>query len=219
MKAKTTIPVLLTAILTTLFSVNASATDDTPKTDPHWNFEIKGGYFFPDLPDYETFYGDDKDFYFALASSYRFRNWLEFGGEIGHMSDSGVGIQPGSGQLGGKVRYTLIPVHAFVNFMYQRNYSQWLVPYIGAGLSVAYYNQDIDQQPDRNGLTDVGGMARAGIRLFVNPLDPSTAARASKGVLQRSYLFLEAQYFTTEVDNTDLGGKVYLLGFRLEFGD
>jgi hypothetical protein len=182
-------------------------------------FEFKGGYFYPDLPDYKTFYGDDKDFYFALASAYRFRNWLEVGGEIGYMSDSGVGIQPSSGQLGGKVRYTLVPVHAFVNFMYQRNYNQWLVPYVGAGLSIAYYNQDIDEQPDRDGLTDVGGMIRAGIRLFVNPLDPSTAARASQGLLQRSYLFLEAQYFTAEIDNTDLGGEVYLLGFRMEFGD
>ena len=219
MKAKTTSPIVLTAILTAFLSVNVLAQGDAEKADPHWNFEFKGGYFYPDLPDYKTFYGDDKDFYFALASSYRFRSWLEFGGEIGFMSDSGVGIQPASGQLGGKVRYTLVPVHAFVNFIYQRSYNQWLVPYVGAGLSVAYYNQDIDQQPDRNGLTDAGGMARAGLRLFVNPLDPGTAARASKGILQRSYLFLEAQYFTTEIDNTDLGGAVYLLGFRMEFGD
>ena len=191
----------------------AAATEPTP-----WVFEIKGGLFEPDLPLYKEFYGDDRTAYFAGAFGYQFRRWLELGGEIGYSRDKGVGVQPGNQQLGGSIKYTLVPVHLFVNLSYKTEDEQLFVPYVGAGLTTAWYQQDIDSQPGRDGRTDLGYNARAGLQLLLNRLDRRTANRVSPDGGFQSYLFLEAQYFTTEIDNTDLGGVTYLLGLRFEWG-
>jgi len=191
----------------------SGAAEPTP-----WMFEIKGGFFEPDLPEYQQFYGDDRNAYFASAFGYQFRRWLELGGEIGFTNDSGTGMQPGNGQPGGAVKYTLVPAHLFVNFIGKTSADQLFVPYAGGGLTMAYYQQEIDLQPDRDGRTDLGYNARIGLQLLTNRLDPRTAARVSPAGGFQTYLFVEAQWFSAEVDTTDLGGFVYLLGLRFEWG-
>ena len=59
--------------------------------------------------------------------------------------------------------------------------------------------------------------ARAGLQLSLNRLMPNTVTYSRGDQLLKSYLFLEAQYFSTEKDGTDLGGNAWLLGLRLEF--
>ncbi|MGI9343425.1 MAG: outer membrane beta-barrel protein [Gammaproteobacteria bacterium] len=191
----------------------SQATDPTP-----WLFEIKGGIYEPDLPMYETFYGDDRNGYFAGAFGYQFRRWLELGGEVGYARDTGVGLQPGNNQLGGTVKYTLVPAHVFVNLVGKKTHDQLFVPYAGAGLSMAYYKQEVDGQSTRDGRTDLGYNARAGLQLLLNRLDKRTARRVSPDGGFQSYLFVEAQWFTAEVDDIDLGGIIYLLGLRVEWG-
>ncbi len=183
-----------------------------------WLFEIKGGLFEPDLPLYREFYGDDQNGYFAGAFGYQFRRWLEIGGEVGYARDSGAGLQPGNDEPGGRVRYTLVPAHLFLTLLGKAGDEQLFVPYAGAGLTMAYYKQDIETQPNRDGRTDLGYNARAGLQLLLNRLDRRTAYRVSPEGGFQSYLFVEAQWFTAEVDNTDLGGVTYLLGLRFEWG-
>lgn len=190
-----------------------SAADPTP-----WVFEIKGGLFEPDLPLYKEFYGDDRNGYFAAAFGYQFRRWLELGGEVGYSRDEGAGVQPGNVQLGGAVKYTLVPAHLFVNLLGKTRDGQLFVPYAGAGLTMAYYKQDIASQPNRDGRTDLGYNARAGLQLLLNRLDKRTAYRVSPDGGFVSYLFIEGQWFSAEVDGTDLGGITYLIGLRLEWG-
>jgi hypothetical protein len=183
-----------------------------------WAFELKFGVFEPDLPLYETFYGDKNHQYFSAAFAYQFKDWLELGGELGYMRDSGQGVQLSNNQLGGNVKYALMPAHVFVNLLGRFSETQLLIPYVGAGLTTAYYKQEIESQPDRSGRTDLGYNARVGVQLFLNPLDKSTARRTNADAWFHTYLFLEAQWFTTEVDQQDLGGVAYLVGVRMEFG-
>jgi hypothetical protein len=92
-----------------------------------------------------------------------------------------------------------------------------LVPYAGIGIVSAWYKQKIDQQSDREGRSDIGGSARAGIQLQLTNLDPSAARIRSGNQRLKTYVFLEGQVFSTKVDGIDLGGEVYLLGLRFEF--
>ena len=184
---------------------------------PRWAFEIKGGQFYPDLENYSTFYGSDKTSYLTLTFGYRHRNWLEFGAELGRMEDDGVGVLTISGGLGGAVKYTLFPAQIFANFSYDVRREQLFVPYAGISVVSAYYEQEVDQQPSRDGRTDLGYGVRAGLRLSLNRLDPRAAARNRDRPLKNSYLFIEAQSFSTESDGIDLGGEIYQFGFRFEF--
>jgi hypothetical protein len=123
----------------------------------------------------------------------------------------------GNNTPGGHVKYKLIPASLYVSVFGKFVPGQWVIPYAGIGATMAWYGQSIDAQPNRNGHSDLGYQAKAGLQLWLNGLDRSTAKRAEKGGLINSYLFIEGQYFSTEVDDIDLGGVTWLLGLRLEF--
>ena len=186
-------------------------------TTPKWALEFKGGIFEPDLPDYSTFYGSDDNDLWAIAGAYRLYNWLELGLELGYSKDKGTGALADEGMQGGKVEYTLVPLQLFVNLRYDVAPDQLFVPYAGVGIAMAWYKQEISQQGDRDGNSDIGGAARAGLQLSLNRLMPNTVTYSRGEQLLKSYLFLEAQYFSTEKDGIDLGGNTWLLGLRLEF--
>ena len=183
----------------------------------HWAFEIKGGKFKPDLELYKEFYGSDTVNYFAGTVAYRPSDWYEVGGELGYMHDSGVGILAQNQTLGGSVKYKLAPAHLYISGFGRFVPEQWVVPYVGVGMTMAWYQQDIDSQPSRSGRTDLGYNVKGGLQLLLNRIDRHTANRAVQGGLINTYLFIEGQYFSTKVDGIDLGGVTYLLGLRLEF--
>jgi len=182
---------------------------------PRWSVELKGGLFEPDIDEYAGFYGGDDDAYFAIGATWLARRWLEVGVELGYFNDDGVGVLEASGTSGAPVEYTLWPLHLFANLRGEFGPGQLFVPYIGAGATIAFYEQRIEAQPDRSGRTDPGANARIGVQLLLNRVDPLTAAESA--FLMNSYLFVEAQWFSTEVDSEDLGGVAYLIGFKLEF--
>jgi len=185
---------------------------------PRWSYEVRGVYFKPDLELFEAFYGDDSDEYLGLAMTYRFSDRFELGGEYGLMKTNGVGLLTETGELGGSVEYRLDPFHVFANFIFQREPMQRVVPYVGAGLFVARYEQDVEFQPDIEGRTDAGWSARLGVRFQVGSHGPVPVRSRSDGSpYWRSYVFLEAQKSSAEVDDIDLGGSALLLGFRMEF--
>ena len=70
-----------------------------------------------------------------------------------------------------------MPAHVFVNFVGKTADDQLFVPYAGAGLTMAYYRQEVDDQSTRDGRTDVGYNARAGLQVLLNRLDQRTARR------------------------------------------
>jgi len=194
-----------------------TSVNQMPYQAPKWAIEIKGGLFYPDLDDYELFYGSDNNGFWGLNAAYRFTNWMELGGEIGYSSDNGRGVLPGSGTLGGAVKYTVVPLQLFLNFRYDRSPNQLFVPYAGLGVVSSWYKLQIDQQSDRDGFSDIGPAGRAGVQVLLNRLDSRGADYVSGQRRFKSFLFLEAQYLKTEKDDFDLGGKAYLLGLRFEF--
>jgi len=194
---------------------NQTLSASTSYITPSWALELKGGQFQPDLEHYNTFYGDDKNSYWAIAGAYRLTNWLELGAELGYSYDVGVGMFATNGNLGGKVDYTLMPLQIFLNMRYDASPDQLFVPYAGIGIVSAWYQQKIAQQRSRDGRSDIGGSARAGIQLQLTNLDPG--ANRNKSSRFKTYFFLEAQMLSTKVDGIDLGGEIYLLGLRFEY--
>ncbi len=182
---------------------------------PRWSVELKGGLFQPDIDDYAEFYGGDDDAYFAIGATWLARRWLELGAELGYFNDDGVGVLLANGAPGAPVEYTLWPLHLCATLRGEFRPGQLFVPYAGAGATIAHYEQRIEGQPDRSGRTDPGVNGRVGVQLLLNRVDPLTAAESA--LLMNSYLFVEAQWFTAEVDGEDLGGVAYLIGFKLEF--
>src|SRR5262245_4235953 len=182
---------------------------------PRWTYEIRAGYFEPDLEQFATFYGDDTDSFYGFAGTYRLRDWLELGGEYGTMKETGVGLLTESGTLGGTVELKLDPVHVFANAIFQRSLEQRVVPYVGGGLFVMRYEQKVDFQNDIEGRTDLGWSARAGVRFRITTHQPS--GTSSGGPYWRALAFLEAQHMSAEVDDIELGGDAVVVGFRMEF--
>ena len=216
--------VICSALLAVLLVAPAQAADNAgkqaqirPYVAPHWVFEFKGGLYYPDLNDYETYYGDDNSTIWALAGAYKITNWLEVGAELGYTNAEGVGSLPNNGILGGDVDYTLMPLQIFLNLQYEASADQLFVPYAGVGIATAWYKQEISQQSDVTGRSDVGGAARVGVRLQITNSDRRGANYLSGDRRLQTYVFLEGQIFSTEVDGVDLGGENYLLGLRLEF--
>jgi hypothetical protein len=196
-------------------SAQAQATGSGTFESPRWTYEFRGVYFEPDLPLYSTFYGDDHDSYLSVAGSYRFRDWLELGAEYGLMKEDGVGVLTESGELGGTVEYRVDPVHVYANWIFQREQLQRVVPYVGAGMLVMRYEQEIELQPEIEGRTDVGWSARAGVRFRVGA--QGSSAMPPGGTYWRSFVFVEAQEMSAEADDVDLGGRALIVGFRMEF--
>jgi hypothetical protein len=179
---------------------------------PRWTYEVRGIYFRPDLPQFSTFYGDSHATYFGLAGSYRLLDQLELGGEYGLMKKHGVGVLSDTGALGGSVEYRLDSFHVFANWIFQNAQTQRVVPYLGAGLLVMRYEQAVDLQPTIEGRTDPGWSARTGVRFQV-----ASGSGATESANWRGYMFVEAQHMSAKVEDWNLGGNAFVLGFRMEF--
>lgn len=201
-------------------STNAQAADGSRFTQPpdsRWAVELRAGRFEPDIEEYARYYGSDRSRELGLSFAWRYRNWLEFGASLGRSRDTGAGLLP-DGSLGGDVEYVVMPAQAFVGLRWDRGGHPLLVPYLSIGVVRAYYSQRVDLQPRRRGRTDAGAGLRAGVQLSLDRLDPRNVAHYGDSVLKRSFLFLEMQRFSTEIEGVELGGDVYSLGARFEFG-
>jgi len=207
----------LAAVLGVAAGGNASGQEAPATSSPRWMYEIKGGYFYPELDDYEAFYGDDRDTAFAVSGAYRLRDWLEVGVEIGYTRDRGEGRTSDGEAVPDAVKQELWPLRVFADFIFDQP-DRRFVPYAGLGLGWVLYRQEVELQPGRDGRTDAGAFGRAGVRWrFASSGDRSAASRGRDAMFTRSYAFVEAQRFTAEIDDVDLGGTAYLLGVRFEF--
>ena len=87
----------------------------------------------------------------------------------------------------------------------------------GLGLTVAEYKQDVELQGSNEGTTDLGLSVRVGVRFLLMTRGATTSSAAAGNAKWSSFLFLEAQRISAEIDDIDLGGEAYTLGFRMEF--
>jgi hypothetical protein len=134
------------------------------------------------------------------------------------MKEKGVGVLTETGALGGSVEYRLDLFHLFANVAFERTREQRVVPYLGAGLLVMRYEQEVELQPDIDGRTDPGWSARAGVRFRLASHGPEQFRSSSGGSpYWRAYVFLEAQRMSAKADEIELGGDALILGFRMEF--
>lgn len=182
----------------------------------NWSFEFKGGRFESAEEQWSDFYGDDRFSAYALGLGYKVFRQFEVGVEAGYLSDQGQGLAPGHGVLAGNVKYRLYPAHVQLTLRGIFHPDQWLVPYVGAGLSRLSYRIETDRQSDISGTTD-GYQYRAGLQLLLDNLDPSAAADLASAGIANTYFFLEAQRTEARLAGTELGGTAFLGGFRFEF--
>ncbi len=194
----------------------ASGTSQQP---PRWSLEIKGGNFFPGEDNWEAYYGDDKTGQISGAIAYKVTRQFEVGIDGSYIKDKGKGLAPQQEQITGKVTLELYPVQLFALVRGVFSENQWLVPYLGAGWSRIYYEQDIGGQEKRRG-DATGTHIRGGLQLLLDNIDRSTAwgFYESFGV-NNSYFFLEVQRSSVEIgsDPVELGGISYQAGLLFEF--
>lgn len=212
-------------ILFFLFISSMASATEQVSSRPYWSFELKGGSFYPEIENWQAYYGDRSTSHYAVAMAYKLLRQFEIGLEGGYIRDKGKGLAPGhSADAGmpvyaGEVTYELFPIQLFGTVRLIFSESQWLVPYIGGGWTRIYYREEIEFQGIARGYVD-GYFAKAGIQILLDGLDQSAANSLylDYGV-EHTYLFFEAQKSKAEVHNTpyDLGGVSLLAGLLFEF--
>jgi hypothetical protein len=186
---------------------------------PHWSVEIKGGYFYPDIENWKTYYGDDKTWHYAGSFAYKVLRQVEVGIEAGYIKDRGQAYAPLNGIITGSVVYELFPVNVFVLFRGVFSEKQWLVPYVGGGWTRMNYQVKVEDQGTVRGSVN-GYHGRAGFQILLDDIDARSANNMFLDYgIKHTYLFGEVQitHATVGTPSINLGGTSYLAGFLFEF--
>lgn len=186
---------------------------------PRWSMEVKGGSFYPDIDDWETYYGKDYTYHIAGTLAYKLFRQFEIGVEGGYIKDKGQGYAPLHDIFTGNVTYELFPLQLFLLFRAVFNEEQWLVPYVGGGWTRMYYREEVELQGTAKGSTD-GYHARAGLQFLIDGLDVDASNNLYRDYgIRHTYFFLEAQYITAVIGTPeiDLGGTSFLAGLLFEY--
>ena len=217
-RVKSCLLVGLNILLLVLFPLLSSASG-LDLEQPRWSLELKGGRFFPAEDDWKSYYGDDKTAQVSAAIAYKFIRQFEVGVDGSYIKDEGKGLASQQDLVTGNVTIELYPVQLFALVRGVFSENQWLVPYLGAGVTRIYYEQDIRGQEKRRGAA-TGSHLRGGVQLLLDNIDRSSAwsFQDSFGVIN-SYFFLEVQRRTVEIgsDSVELGGTSYQAGLLFEF--
>lgn len=187
-----------------------------PASKPRWSLEIKGGDFEPELEEWATFYGDKETDQLGFALAYKFLRQAEAGLAVDYVHDEGVGMLPLNGTLGGEVDFHMYPAHLYVLLRGVFFENQWVVPYVGGGLTRVHYRQEIDNQSSVRGEVD-GDHTRYGLQILLDWLDPGNAAGFEEESVDNTYLVIEALSFSAEIEGVELGGESRMVGFVFEF--
>lgn len=190
----------------------------TGKQPVKWSMEFKGGRFKPAIENWDEFYGNDKARFASAAFGYRAIQQLEIGIEIGWMKDNGQGFLPANNQPGGRIKYQLVPVSAYLLLRGVFMHNQWIVPYAGGGWTRAYYRANIVNQSTIDGVEN-GTHVRAGLQVLLNNIDKKYAANLKRTYgINNVYFIIEGHESKVELDSgNDLGGRSYQAGILLEF--
>jgi opacity protein-like surface antigen len=202
-----------------LLCLLAGAAQAAEADRPHWSVEIKGGLFYPEIEDWERFYGSNHTSQYGVMIGFKPLRWMDVGIETGYIRDKGQGYAPLNDLVTGAVTYELAPVSVVLLLRGVFSEDQWLVPYVGGGYTRMYYREKIEGQATIRGSAD-GTTVRAGIQLAIDALDPgaSNSLYLEYGI-EHTYLFFEAQKTKVVVGTpeVDIGGISYLAGLLFEF--
>jgi len=182
-----------------------------------WSSEFQYGRYYPELAQWQEYYGRDRAPYMNLSAGYRWFSFLEFGVDAGRMHDKGRAFLPSSGTTAGTVELELYPVSAQVQLNLRFAPGQWLVPFAALGSTQVYYRQRIVGQNKATGRA-AGNLQRIGVAFNMNILDNRGASymRNSYGI-SHTQLLLERRKLSVKAADVDLGGDMTLLGLRFEF--
>ena len=184
---------------------------------PRWSLELKGGNFFPKEDAWKSYYGDDKTGSLGAGLAWKATRQVEIGLDTAYIKDEGRGLAPQQGQITGNVTLELYPLQMFLLLRGVFREDQWLVPYVGGGLTRIYYEQDIRGQEKRRG-SATGSHLRTGIQLLLDNIDRGTAWGFYENFgVNNSYLFVEVQRSSVDVESIELGGTSYQMGLLFEF--
>jgi len=195
---------------------------EPPVNRAYWSFEAKGGWFYPDIDDWQTYYGRDNTWHYAASLAYKVIRQIEIGAEAGYIKDRGQGKGAISGTVTGRVIYETIPLNAFILFRGVFSETQWLVPYAGGGFTRILYREETELQGTARGYAN-GYHGRAGLQFLLDDTDGSASRKLySDYGIYHTYFFTEIQYVRALVnDNSgaavNLGGTSYLMGLLFEF--
>jgi opacity protein-like surface antigen len=207
-------------LLIALIAFPASAHAADPLFDlPRWSFELKGGVFAPDLPNFEQFYGRTDMPGFGAALAYKPFRLIEVGLESGLMKEKGFAFAPLHNEAAGEVTYQLVPVNVFVLLRGVLDEDQWLVPYVGGGYTRMLYSVKTEGQGTVKGVAN-GYHARAGLQLLLDVMDPEAANNLYMDYsVNNTYLFVEAEFISAKEKTTsiDLGGMAVMAGLLFEY--
>jgi len=190
--------------------------------DPRWAVALGGGYFVPAVDGFSDQYGSRGGWMPVLALSYAFvpSVWLQ--GDVGYWTAKGFT----RGALTGRVsadqqRLLLMPVTVGAEYQIRFSREQFVVPFVAAGYRRVAYRLAVDGDEDIRGGAN-GWVARSGIDLSLNPLDPSSASSLYADYsIARTSLRVEAQWAKVSASgptgDVDLGGTTVLAGLRFEF--
>ena len=216
--------IILSLVMLLVIPVVVAAAEPAELT-PHWSVEVKGGYFYPDIENWKTVYGDDKTWHYAGSLAYKLIRQMEIGVEAGYIKDRGVGYAPlNSAKAGypiyaGKMTYELAPLNVFVLIRGVFSENQWLVPYAGGGWTRIYYREEIEGQATVRGSVN-GYHGRAGLQFLLDEIDSRAAHNLYTDFgIHHTYFFGEIQvtHATVGTPEVNLGGTSYLMGFLFEF--
>lgn len=213
---------ILLAAFIMVIPAGALAASEPVLDRPLWSLEVKGGYFFPAVDNWKTYYGDDKTWHYSGSLAYKLLRQVDVGIDGGMIRDRGRGYAPTNGIITGGVTYTLFPIQAFVLLRGVFSENQWLVPYVGGGWTRMYYRIRVEGQGPVRGSAD-GYHGRAGLQLQLDAADSDAATNLYLDYgIHHTYLFFEAQYIRAMVDTAtngavNIGGTSYLAGLLFEF--
>ncbi len=183
----------------------------------NWSFEIKGGHFESAEAQWADFYGNNRFPAYGVGLAYRLNRQFEIGLEAGYLRDEGRGFAPLHGITTGDVKYRLYPVHLSVTALGKFSQNQWLVPYLGLGISRYSYDIETEQQSTITGALN-GHQYRGGVQLLLDSLEKSAAYHLDRNFgIVNTYFFLEAQRLEVNSEDADLSGTAYLGGIRFEY--
>lgn len=195
---------------------------EPPADHANWSLEAKGGWFYPDVDNWETFYGRKETWHYAMSLAYKVIRQIEVGAEAGYSQDRGQGQGAISGTVTGRVIIQTVPLNAFVLFRGRFSESQWLVPYAGGGFTRVLYREKTELQGTARGYAD-GYHGRAGLQFLLDNVDtPASRNLYNDYGIYHTYFFTEVQYLKAMInDNSgtpvNLGGTSYLIGLLFEF--
>lgn len=192
---------------------------DPIQDQPHWSLELKSGKFAPALERWAEYYEKRSIAQYSGTLAYKLVRQVEAGIGVGTMKARGSAYAPLHNAKTGSVVLELLPVQAFVLVRGLVNEDQWIVPYVGGGLTRMYYRERAEDQAKVTGAVN-GYHVRGGLQLCLDNLDRSAANNMylDYGV-HHTYFFAEMERTHAVVKSTSaqLGGTAYLFGLLFEY--